>query len=413
MAEEIQEQEKKSGSYKIIIIIALVVLLIPVITVGILYSTSDTFRHTTNDVFSHIPGPVGNHFSSIPSLDEQDDLKQEIAKYYIGLDEDRIVDKLLILRGEDEELYHEIRHRMSRENPRKMANINEKLQRALLQDGSLQRILEEIEQDQEAFTSEIADYLSSQSLPAGIKEMERLYAAGEIRNHELAAIFNQFPTELSADYLRYLDENLAQQARVGMPSSLRSEIDRKIENKLSREAELLEKANLYSKKSIAEILPLMGGVESFTLQELAFLYHQFPLEKGGRILSQVDDADLIQPLYDEMLKLEQLVDARQGKTGQLGESVTFHRNYKQKVRDLVDVYQRMEMEELAPLVERMLVSNTIIEQKIFSQDEQIVKTEENLVLDVLRGMRTADVSALMGELSTPRAALLSQKLYRE
>ncbi|RQD68213.1 MAG: hypothetical protein D5S00_09145 [Tindallia sp. MSAO_Bac2] len=413
MAEAIEEKDGKSGTYKSIIIVALVILLIPIVTVGVLYATSDSFRNTTNDVFSYLPGPVGNYFSAIPSPEEQDELKQEIAKHYIGMDEDRIVDKLLILKGEDEDLYNELRHIMSRENPRKMTNVNEKLQRALLQDGSLQRILEEIEQDQEAYASEISGYISSLSLPAGIREIERLYAAGELRPGELGSVFQQFSANKAADFLRYLNENIAQQVRTQIPSSLRSEIDRNIENQLTREIQLINKASLYEKKSVADTIPLIGSDDHHSMQELAFIYHQFPLERGGRVLSEVDDADFIQNLYDEMLLLEDLVETRSGKTRQLGESVTFHRNYRQKVRDMVDVYQRMEMEELAPLVERMLVSNTIIEQHVFSPDEQIVKTEENLVLDILRGMRTSDVSELMGQLSTPRAALLSQKLYRE
>ncbi|SDY91648.1 hypothetical protein [Tindallia californiensis] len=413
MAEEIEVTQDKSSSYKIIIIIALFILLIPILTVAILYNTNESFKDTTNNVFVHIPGPVGNYFRSIPSPDEQDELKLEIAKYYIGMDEDRIVDKLLILKGEDEDLYNELRHIMSRENPRKMTNVNERLQRAFLQDGSLQRILEEIEQDQEVFAIETANYITSLSLPAGVKEMERLYSAGEIGSKELGDIFRQFSEAKAADYLRYIDDNIAQQVRVQIPSNFRSAIDRNIENQLAREAQLINKASLYESKSVNDTLPLIGSDQHHSIQELAFIYHHFPTDRGGRILSEVNDMDFIQDLYDEMLLLEELIAARDGKTRHLGEAVTFYRNYQQKVKDMVDVYQRMGMDELAPLIERMLVSNTIIEQHIFSPEEQIVKTEENLVLDVLRGMRTADISELMGELSTPRAALLSQKIYRE
>ena len=413
MAEVLKEQEEKSGSGKAIIVIVLIILMIPVVTVGILYAASDDFRRSTNEVLTVLPGSAGAYFRNLPNPEDQEVLKREIARHYITMDADRIADKLLIIRSEDEKLYQEIVLLMNRENPRKMADVNEKIQRALVRDDTLQRILEEVEQEKTARTSQLSAYLSSMTDPEAISELERMVGNNDIRIEELGHLFIQLPQEKAAAYLRYASDSLNQQVRNQLPATVQMQLDQEITTLLNRERRLIELAELYEKKVKDELVPILTTTDEHRIQDLAVIYHQMTLNKAGNILARTDNSDFKKQLYEEMKTQEALVLTRENRTRQLAEAVSLYQEYHQRVRELAAVYQRMEMNELAPLVERMLVSNTIVKQHIFSPDEQIVITEEQLVIDVLNQMRPVTISELLGQMSAPRAVLLSQKLYGE
>ena len=411
MSEAMNEKEEKSGSLRTILIVVLIVLLVPILTVGILYATSDAFKQSTNNVLSVLPGPAGSYFRSLPSPEDQVILKQQIAKHYITMDVDRIVDKLLVIKAENEGLYGELLFLMNRENPRKMSDVTEKLQLALINDDTLLRILGEVEQEQLARSSEISTYLNSLRKPLGIEELKRMIDNGEIKNDELGTLFQQLPIDTGAFYLRYMDASLVQQIRNGIPGSLMANLDKEVTRQLSHDKDLNLQAQLYERRRSEELVPLLTTEDEHPIADLAYIYHQLSLDKAGKVLARSESQEFIQRLTSEMTMLETLLVSREGKTRHLAEALSLHQEYNRRVQELAGVYQRMELEELAPLVERMIVSNTIVTQHVFSPDEQIVITEEQLVLDALNRMRPALISELLGQLSTPRAVLLSQKMY--
>ena len=107
MADNLQENEKTSY-LKGFIITFLAFLFIPIVTMIIMYFTNDNFHYATNNTLTALPGVLGEHFKSLPTKEEKENIKLQIAKYYIDLDEDRLLDKLLIIKGEDEELYNDL-----------------------------------------------------------------------------------------------------------------------------------------------------------------------------------------------------------------------------------------------------------------------------------------------------------------
>ncbi len=413
MSEAINDKEEKSGSLKTIIIVVVIILLVPILTVSILYITSENFKQSTNNVLSALPGPAGNYFRSFPSPEDQDLLKQQIAKHYITMDVDRIVDKLLVIKAEDEELYSDLLFTMNRENPRKMSDVTEKLQLALINDDTMLRILDEVEQEQLDRSSEISSYLNSLNKPAGINELKRMIERGEIKDEELGALFQQLTVDTGAFYLRYLDDSLVQQIRNRIPGSVIETLDKEITRQLNHDRDLILRAQLYERRRTEELVPLLTTEDVHPLVDLAFIYHQMSLDKAGKVLARSESQEFIQGLTSEMMMVESLLETREDKTTHVAEALSLYQEYNQKVQELAGVYQRMELGELAPLVERMIVSNTIVTQHVFSPEEQIFITEEQLVVDTLNQMKPALISELLGQLSTPRAALLSQKLYGE
>src|SRR5690606_206212 len=101
-----KEDVKQRSFAKILSIILIAFISLPLMTMTLMYFSNDGFRDNANKVLSGLPGRLGNYFGSAPTKEEREEIKKNIARYYIDLDQNRIVDKLLIIKGEDQQLYN-------------------------------------------------------------------------------------------------------------------------------------------------------------------------------------------------------------------------------------------------------------------------------------------------------------------
>ena len=123
----ISEEFKDRSFIKTLSIMLISFISLPLIIMTIMYFNNEGFKDSVNKFLSGLPGKTGGYFQSIPTKQDKEELKKKIAKYYITLDEDRIVDKLLIIKGEDEQLFNDLIILMGRENTGKMEKVKESL----------------------------------------------------------------------------------------------------------------------------------------------------------------------------------------------------------------------------------------------------------------------------------------------
>ncbi|SES67425.1 hypothetical protein SAMN05660297_00192 [Natronincola peptidivorans] len=407
MTTNLRENDNK-GLLKGIIIVIIAFLFIPIMTMLIMYFSNEDFRHSTNNVLSILPGNLGGYFQGQPTKTEIESLKLQIAKYYITFEEDRLVDKLLIIKGEDSNLYDDLIILLSRENPMKMRNVNEKLRSATMQSNSMQRILEEIDEDKITRIDELNQYFLSLKMPQSISEIQRTYRNGELKSEELPVLFEKLPIDISAQYLLYLDPEITEQIMFNLRQTIKKEIEKKMEEIQSRQDEMMRLASIYEKKSLEEQIEDLGNIDRFRQQDLAIIYKNMSIKSGGRILASVEDNDFIAELYENINALE-LLHGKEAKLAvDLSEAVQIYKNYETKVKELVDVYERMSLQELTNVIQQMIRNNNVYQQYTI-RDEEIVFTEERLVIDVLNRLRPAKVAALLEQLNTQSSVNLSQK----
>lgn len=411
MTTSLQETEKRSN-LKGIIIVIIAFLFIPLMTVTIMYVGNENFRYTANNFLTILPGNAGGYFRRLPTKEEKENIKVQIAKYYIALEEDRLVDKLLIIKGEDNNLYDDLLILLSKENPMKMRSVKESLRNTQLQSNALSRILEEIDQEKATKINEYTDYYASLKVTDAVLEIERTYKSGELKSEELPLIFESLSTDASANLLIHLDDSISERALYGLKEMKRREIEKKIQEIHSRQDELIKLASIYEKESLEEKTDDLGTINRFRPQDLAVIYKNMSIKSGGQILATVNDDDFITNLYDQINTFEMLNKETKQLSSQLAEAIEIFKNYDVKVKELVGIYERMTLLELTNIVEEMAKNNRNY-QRYSIGDEEIIFTEEQLVLDVISQLKPKKAAELLELLKTQRSVDLSKKYIVE
>ncbi|NLM03869.1 MAG: hypothetical protein GX214_02490 [Clostridiales bacterium] len=407
MADNLQENEKTSY-LKGFIITFLAFLFIPIVTMIIMYFTNDNFHYATNNTLTALPGVLGEHFKSLPTKEEKENIKLQIAKYYIDLDEDRLLDKLLIIKGEDEELYNDLLILLNKENPIKMKLIREKIRLSQLETNLLNRILEEIEDDKKEKINSYVDYYTSLKLPDTISEIERTYQSGEIKDNELAEFFNLMATENGSRYLYYLDNEIVEDIRYQIKKDKLNDFEREIAAMESKESQLEKLAHIYENETLNTQLNDLTNINKFNIKDLAVIYRNMSIKTAGRILSKIDDTEFITNLYQEISDLEKLNRQAENMPAYISEAIKIYENYDKKVEELGDIYRRISLDELVDTIENMVVGNRVY-RRYDVNTEEIVFTQKNLAIDILRKLPAKRAAEVLEILRVERRIDLTQE----
>ena len=407
MADNLQENEKTSY-LKGFIITFLAFLFIPIVTMIIMYFTNDNFHYATNNTLTALPGVLGEHFKSLPTKEEKENIKLQIAKYYIDLDEDRLLDKLLIIKGEDEELYNDLLILLNKENPIKMKLIREKIRLSQLETNLLNRILEEIEDDKKEKINSYVDYYTSLKLPDTISEIERTYQSGEIKDNELAEFFNLMATENGSRYLYYLDNEIVEDIRYQIKKDKLNDFEREIAAMESKESQLEKLAHIYENETLNTQLNDLTNINKFNIKDLAVIYRNMSIKTAGRILSKIDDIEFITNLYQEISDLEKLNRQAENMPAYISEAIKIYENYDKKVEELGDIYRRISLDELVDTIENMVVGNRVY-RRYDVNTEEIVFTQKNLAIDILRKLPAKRAAEVLEILRVERRIDLTQE----
>ncbi|KAB3535882.1 hypothetical protein F8154_05025 [Alkaliphilus pronyensis] len=404
------QENNKNGALKAVAIVAVSFLLVPVVTAAIIYYANQDFRYKANEALTVLPGGVGEYFENMPTREEEELIKQQIAKYYITLEEDRLTDKLMLIKAEDEKLFQELVLLLTKENSTKMRNISEAIRLKDLEENSLKRMIEEIQQEEMENALLITDYLTSLKLSDGVLAFERSFNSGEITLEMIPIIFDAIPNEEGAKLLQYIDSEMQERIKFNLSATKKAELNKVIEGIHHRENQLKEATMIYEEKSIEELIAILGTTDQYNIQDLSIIYMNLSLDKGGKVLSRVQDNEMIFDLYENINEIEKLNGAEGNISTALAASVQAHKNYNSKINELVEIYQKMPTVELAKVVEQMLNSNQIYYRQQLTNEEELRFTNQQLVLDVLKEFKPTLTASLIENFSTQRAIELAQKI---
>ena len=407
MIDNLQEIEKTS-IFKKILIVLMAFLFITITTIVIIYFTNESFQYTTNNFLTLLPGSFGEHFKGLPTKVEKENIKLQVAKYYITLEDDRLLDKLLIIKGEDSDLYNDLLILLSRENPIKMKNIREKLRIKELEGNLLNRVLEEIDDEKQEIISDYTKYYTSLKLPEAISELERTFDNGEIKAEELAGLFENLSKEESAKYLYYLNSNLVENVKHKIKNNKLKDIEKEMEALKSKENHLKVLAKTYEEESLKTQIEDLGKDNKFNLKDLAVIYTNINIKTAGKILSEIEDNEFTSSLYEEINTLETLNREEVNTSTYIAEIAKIHRNYYDKVDELGEIYKKVSLEELVDVIEGMVISNKIFKKHTIDSEE-ITFTRENLAIDILKKLPYKRAAEILEILKVERRIDVTQK----
>jgi len=402
---------KKTSKWKAILVVVLAFLTVPLITFLITYYSNENFRHASNKYLSSLPGIMGRHFASMPTKEEEESIKRQVAKYYITFEEGRLVDKLLIIRNENQQLFNDLVPLLNRENPVKMAKVNEVIRNTVLKSDVLQRILEDMNSDKAARLDALTKYYTSLMQNEAVIELEKNYRNGDITQEELTAMFSKLQDQQAANLLYYIEGDIQQDILFNMSINKRSDITKQMDAIELKHYNMKELAGIYENKNAVELFSEIGSNDKYNNQDLALIYKGLSLKKAAEVLAKSPDKEFIMGLYESINQVEDLLREDRVLASNLSAAVQVLQNYEANLNELLLVYQKLTPQEMAALIEQMLKSNPIYQRHQFGNAE-IQFTQEQLVLDVLKRMKPAQVAKILGELSTPRSVELSNKLMK-
>ena len=403
---------KKTSKWKAILAVVLAFLTVPLITFLITYYSNENFRHASNKYLSSFPGIMGRHFASMPTREEEEIIKRQIAKYYITFEEEKLVDKLMLLRNENQQLFNDLIPLLNRENPVKMSKVNDVIRNTDLKSDVLQRILEDMNSDKAARLEALTKYYTSLKQNEAVKEIEKNYRNGDVTQEELTALFSKLQDQQAANLLYYIEGDIQQDILFNMTINKRSDITKKMDALELKHYNMKELAVIYENKNAGELFSEIGSNDKYNSQDLALIYKGLSLKKSADVLAQSADKEFILGLYESISQIEDLLKEDRVLASNLSAAVQVLQNYETNLNELLLVYQKLTPKEMAGLIEQMLKSNQIYQRHQF-ENAEIQFTQEQLVLDVLKRMKPAQVAKILGELSTPRSVELSNKLMKD
>ena len=403
-------KQKKSWKVRLMLIILVIILLLSILT--FLYFNNKSFNSKANNILSKLPGALGEYFYSSSDSDDVDSeyKKEYLANHFLSLDSNTAADKLYIIKGEDEKLYAEIIRIMNSNSPTKTSEIITIVRNREQSKNILSSIYDEVKDSNESKFLDEVNRLENQDLLNTINEITKRVEKDKEFRDNISEIFTVMDEEKAAEILYYLDESLKDDILFSLEDNIRSTIEAKLSAKKAEYLKLVDLASLYEVKPVETAVEEIGNTEIYTIDELGTIYRNLSILKSAEILSKVDDDDFIQELFNSIRKQEELSGDEKSITGEISKTIQFMSEYNKKIDDLVSVYEKMNPNKVAKIVEKMMENDTTVTHlEIFSESAYEI-TDSTIVIDVLSRMGNKTLSSIMNYISTDKASKLTQML---
>ena len=403
-------KQKKSWKVRLMLIILVIILLLSILT--FLYFNNKSFNSKANNILSKLPGALGEYFYSSSDSDDVDSeyKKEYLANHFLSLDSNTAADKLYIIKGEDEKLYAEIIRIMNSNSPTKTSEIITIVRNREQSKNILSSIYDEVKDRNESKFLDEVNRLENQDLLNTINEITKRVEKDKEFRDNISEIFTVMDEEKAAEILYYLDESLKDDILFSLEDNIRSTIEAKLSAKKAEYLKLVDLASLYEVKPVETAVEEIGNTEIYTIDELGTIYRNLSILKSAEILSKVDDDDFIQELFNSIRKQEELSGDEKSITGEISKTIQFMSEYNKKIDDLVSVYEKMNPNKVAKIVEKMMENDTTVTHlEIFSESAYEI-TDSTIVIDVLSRMGNKTLSSIMNYISTDKASKLTQML---
>ncbi len=395
---------------KKIIIILLIVILVPLIALAGLYFTFSPFRDMANDILATVPGPIGDNFRNMPTDAEIQAQVEEVANYLLKSDKDRAVDKLLLAESHDRETYDLLIKHMNRLDPNKTAKLMEEIRKTKLKDSPIIATIDKIQEEEAEMNKMDADYISNLSLPSKVEAVRRILDE-EINAHKrLAKIFENVSESSVVDVLSYLDEEDRNMILREVDKQKALEYKKKLYDKKERVSNLGSTARLLKAKPADELSSTIGTSSAYSQEELVQIYTTFGPKKAGEVLSKIDDQEFVDKLISDISDREVLMNGVDTFTENLIDALNIYKGYDDKMNELVSTYREMDDAKVAKTVKTLYWNTGISKTYSLNNGEEIVISDEDLALDLLRSFPPKKIASILSYLDNRIASDIFTKL---
>ena len=409
--EENNEKAPKKSSNKLGCLIVLFILFVtPVLAVGTLYYFNKDFKLSVNGVMSQVPGPMGSYFENFPTQSEEMDKIRVISDYMLSITEDRAVDKLLVLKGEDSKAYDEVIKDMIRINPNRTKNILEAIRGQSLSKDAVITTVQKIEEEKTADIKKQADYIASLPVSSAITEIQKVVSASINGDKDAAQIFDSMSDEAAEKILYQLDETERNKIFSFLSEDKNFSIKQKHNEIIRKETELTQIAGVYKSENPATLINTLGDTRAYTVDELAVIYKNMGPMKAGEVLAKSRNDTFVFQVIEKMKENELLKENADNITPDVLKSLKIYREFDDNVSELVKVYSKMGTDKVADIIKNMMLNAS--PSKVYELDngDMISISDEKLMLEILKSFPESKKADILSLLDKTLSSELTRKL---
>lgn len=404
--EVVKEKKKKKGGGVGCLVVLIVILITPILVMVGMYFLNHDFELFANRVLSVLPGGIGEHFGSKPTrADELRDVK-EAADFLMRLDDDRIIDKLKLVKKEDARFYDDLIKEMLRLNPNRTRALLETIRRADDEQGILDAIMGDIEEEKKQETQNFVEYLNSLSIDEAVEELEKI--CKEYGGVKRAATYISMMEEGRASRIIYKLSNENKNQIFAMLEEAKANRIRASymqEQRKNNELEQLASIMKREKGSViaAELEKHDDDDKVLLLRKLGprvaglALAHMGDSEKALKLVTMIKNAELSEKGVDEV-------------TADIVKALKIYRDFDDNVRELVDVYLKIDTGKVSQVISDMMINSGPDRVYRLTNGDIVEISDVDLVTEILRRFPEKQLAEILSRLDATLAAELTRRL---
>lgn len=402
--------EKKSGSTSMIFAVLGALLIAPLVVFGAAYFLSDSVRNTVNPVLSQVPGPVGAFFDRYPTPEETSSQVQEISNYFLSIEKDRALDKLNLIRKEDEALYNEVVKGMLRQDPNAADAILELLRQSNLKKNVLMATVESIKNERDTSLTDRAKYIDSLSMIGALDELHVIINENRDGIRKVSEILQFSADERVAGYLEILRPEDRVQILGNFSSEKANTIRSLMSNRENKRTELKNTAQILSTEDAKDLAVTLGTEDTYKLEELAVIYGEMGPVKSGEVLAQVEDQALVFSILNTVKDQQTLEHGEDKLTEDIQKALKVYKSFDDNISELNNIFSKLDDQKISDILKKYFQNAGAYKAYRLENGDEIRISDEDLAIAVLKKMSQKKVAAIITFFDSTLSSEVSKKL---
>lgn len=355
----------------------------------IMYFVSSDFKKATNGILSKVP-VVGSMFEDKKVEKTKDQRVEELASYYLTMDVDRAVDKLIAIKKDDKKLYEEIISEMIIQSQKQGAIIKSSIEEKEKKKDLLQEAYDSMEKEKLSELQNLAKEYNSQGLIFALKDFQNRFLSN-YDFEEAALLLENLKPDFSAKILYHMNSSIAPEIENGLKSSYRKDVEREKRKYEEFIRKNQSKAQVYSKKDVEIAAKELSNQENFAVQDLSVIFSNMDYLAAAKILNEFEDKDYVKQVLDgvkETQDINSTITAMAGQSEAIAKSMKIYGNFEKDVDKLKKAYEKMDALSLANMIVQMGTHKPIKSNEYKIDDTRSFKiTEEDMMIVALKKMK--------------------------
>ncbi|MBF8983095.1 hypothetical protein IZY60_06060 [Lutibacter sp. B2] len=409
---KIKNEETKTLSLKkIIVIVTMIFILIPMIIVSSIYFTNENFRVYTNKYLKVLPGPVGKYFQGFPTPEEKEEQKRIVAQYLSDMDVQMASDKLTIIKKEDEKVYLDLVKMLTEIDAKQTTLILDSMRKNSVKKDVLISTIDQMNENQKKSFQDKAKYLETVSIVNAVEEVSEDLNSEFITYNDMADIIGYMKEKSAINILRNLDKEMASRILSFYDSKEKKQKMREMLAKIQdRETELINFAKIYNSESPEKLVASMGNEDTYKIDELSILYRNMNMMKVAQVLTSIKDEDFVYRMLNQIKTDEILKNGDDKITKSIMQAVNVFREYDEKISELEKIYSKMEVEQIASIIENLFKSRNSEKKYVFDNGEILSISDKDIAISLLKKLKQKTVAEVLAKLDSNLSSQISKKL---